>query len=171
MPRRSDRLPFNVDKLSARDLLAGYGLLMEELRRREIARSANNPVGDVAERLFCDAFGWRRQNNSAIGYDAEDAEGTRYQIKGRRLTRANSSRQLSALRNLDSEPFDVLAAALFDETFDVIRAALIPVAVVRNSAKFQGHTNSSIFLLVDSVWSVSGVRDVTEELRKVANAL
>ncbi len=85
------------------DLLAGYGALLDELRRREIVRSSNNPLSDYAERLFCDAFRWKREANSSSGHDASDAAGVRYQIKGRRLTRHNRSRQLSAIRNSNSK--------------------------------------------------------------------
>jgi hypothetical protein len=56
--------------------------------------------------------GWTRENNSAAGHDATDGADTRYQVKGRRLTRHNASRQMSAIRNLDQTPFDQLAGVL-----------------------------------------------------------
>jgi hypothetical protein len=116
------------------ELLAAYGAVMDELRRRDIVRSSNSPVSDYAELLFCKALGWRRENNSAAGHDATDQTRQRYQIKGRRLTRHNRSRQLSAIRRLEDNPFDVLAGVLFDETFQVVRAALIPVELVRTQS-------------------------------------
>ncbi len=54
----------------------------------------------------------------------------RYQIKGRRITRDNPSRQLSALRDLAKDNFDFLAGVLFAEDFGVIRAAIIPRAII-----------------------------------------
>ena len=36
---------------------------MEELRAREVVRSANNPTGDLAEYLFCVAFKWKQEGN------------------------------------------------------------------------------------------------------------
>jgi hypothetical protein len=158
--------PFGIELagLKTGELLCGYGAIMDELRRREIVRSANSPLSDYAELLFCKAFGWKQERNSAAGYDAVDESvGTRYQIKGRRLTRHNASRQLSAIRNLDATPFDELAGVLVDEEFQVIHAALIPVSVVRARSVHVAHTNSWKFLLRDDVWTVPGVRDVTEE--------
>jgi hypothetical protein len=114
--------------LTVRELLSDYGAILDELRRREIVRSSNSPLSDYAELLFCKAFAWSRENNSAAGHDATDGAGIRYQIKGRRLTRHNASRQMSAIRNLDNTPFDHLAGVLVDEAFQVIRAAIIPVA-------------------------------------------
>jgi hypothetical protein len=63
-----------------------------------------------------------------------DDAGVRYQIKGRRLTRHDASRQMSAIRNLDKTPFDQLAGVLVDDAFQIIRAALVPLAVVRENS-------------------------------------
>ena len=128
-------------------------------------RSANNPTGDLAEYLFCAAFGWTQEGNSAKAFDATGDDGTRYQIKGRRIHRRNKSRQLSAIRDLAG--FDILAAVLFDDDYRVMRAALISVSVVRDRSTFIKHTNSHKFLLRDGMWDAPGVIDVTERLRTV----
>jgi len=158
----------DVQNLTVSDLLSGYGAILDELRRREIVRSSNNPLSDYAELLFCKAFGWSRERNSAAGHDAVDSTGIRYQVKGRRLTRHNLSRQMSAIRNLNKTPFDQLAGVLVDENFQVIRAALVPIAVVSAESVHVTHTNSWKFLLRDNVWNLPDVRDVTDELRAVA---
>jgi hypothetical protein len=72
------------------ELLTMHAAIMEELRGRNVLRSATNSVK---------------------GYDALDDAGTRYQVKGRRIHQRNKSRQLSAIRDLDG--FDVLAVVLF----------------------------------------------------------
>ena len=167
----SSRRSMNLETYTVAELLAGYGEIMGELRRREIVRSSNGPVSDYAELLFCKAFGWKRENNSAAGYDAKDRKAVRYQIKARRLTRHNSSRQLSAIRNLEKKPFDYLAGLLVDENFQVIRAALVPVKIVRARSVHVSHTNSWKFLLRDDVWAEKGVRDVTEKLRTAARSI
>ena len=157
----------DIAKLPAYDLLALYARIMNELRNRGITRSACSPVGDLAEYLFCRAFNWEQAGNSKSNLDAVDSEGTRYQIKGRRLTQHNTSRQLSAIRDLDGNHFDMLAGVLFREDFGVLRAALVPRAVVVDNVRFQPWTNSHRFLLRDDVWDMQGVRDVTEQLRAV----
>ena len=150
---------------SIADLLALHSAIMEELRRRDVLRSANNPTGDLAEHLFCSAFGWAQENNSTKAFDATDDDGTRYQIKGRRIHRRARSRQLSAIRDLDG--FDILAAVLFDENYRVLRAGLIPAAIVREHATYTEHTNSHRFMLYDGIWDASGVIDAFEQLRSV----
>jgi hypothetical protein len=150
---------------TGRELLALYCRILEELRAKNIIRSSNNPVADYSEFLFCLAFGWVREGNSKAGYDARDGA-IRYQIKGRRLTRHNPSRQLSAIRKIEGKPFEFLAGIIFDENFGVHRAALVPLVTVAQRARKSDHVNGWLFRLDDSVWAVSGVIDVTETLRK-----
>lgn len=144
------------------DLLALYVSIMEELRRRNVLRSENIPTGDLAEYLFCQTFGWTQGRNSQKGFDAESEDGTRYQIKGRRLNIRNPSRQVSQIRDIDR--FDFLAAVLFDHDYQVQRAALIPAQIVKDSAIYVTRTNSYRFMLQDGVWDMAGVRDVTEQI-------
>lgn len=159
-------MPDTLD-LSVPELLRLHVQVSEELRTRGIIRSANNPTGDLAETLFCRAFGWTQVANSMQGYDATGPDGLRYQIKGRRVHRRNKSRQLSAIRDLLGGHFDVLAGVLFDDFYAVQRAILIPPDLVAVRSTFVAHTNSHKFMLRDDVWDLSGVTDVTRELQAV----
>lgn len=69
---------------SIAEMLALHAAINEELRSRNVLRSANNPTGDLAEYLFCTAFGWEQEANSKKGFDAADSDGVRYQIVNRR---------------------------------------------------------------------------------------
>lgn len=152
--------------MSPLELLRLHVKVGDELRKLKITRSSNNPTGDFAEYIFWKAFGWQLTGNSNPHFDALGADGTRYQIKGRRVTRENKSRQLSAIRELGGSNFDFLAAVLFDHDFGIMRAAIIPVDVVKRRSSFVERTNSHTFLLRDEVWGDPGVQDVTEALRK-----
>lgn len=79
----------------------------------------------------------------------------------------NWSRQLGAIRSFDRGHFDFLAGVLFDETYGVLRAALIPHGTVKLRATCVAHTNSHKFILHDDVWRAEGVRDVTSGLAAV----
>jgi hypothetical protein len=157
----------NVTDLTVPELLLLHTKVGEELRKKGVLRSANNPTGDLSEYLFCKAFGWTQAGNSHANVDAVASDGTRYQIKGRRITRYNNSRQLSALRDLQGGHFDFIAGVLFNEGYTVMRGALIPHAVALERATFVERTNSHRFLLRDDVWNAIGVRDVSAELRAV----
>jgi len=163
--------PEVIRTASARELLMMHGQIIDELREREVVRTGNAPLGDYAELLFATAFGWSLEGNSSSGHDATDSAGVRYQVKGRRITARNPSRQLSAIRRLPDYTFDFLAGALFDEAYLVTRAVLIPHAVVAARAKRVEHTNSWRFMLDDGVWQADGARDVTADLARAADQI
>ncbi len=152
---------------SIQELLATHVSVMDKLYARGILRSANNPTGDLAEYLFCKAFGWHQAPNSQKGFDATDTEDNKYQIKSRRLHNNGKSRQLSAIRDL--EGFDFLAAVLFDHSYNITKAVLIPVQVVKKLVKYREHVNAHILILNDSALEELGVDDVTDNLKAVYN--
>ena len=152
-------------------LLELHGDVLAELRRREIVRSANNPTGDYGELLFSRAFGWTLNGNSSADADAIDADGLRYQIKCRRLATPKGSRQLGFIRRLPDRPFNHLAAVLLDGKFRVLRGAIFPYKVVQSQAAYVDSVRAWRFMLRDSVRELSGVVDVTAELRSAVGAI
>lgn len=158
---REDRT--TLKEKSIAELLALHVGALKELRTRGVLRTENNPTGDLAEYLFCAAYGWQPEPGGKAALDATDADGKRYQIKGRRLAGHSPSRRLSAIR--DVKGFDTLAAVLFDDIYRVMRAALIPAGVVRDRSSYTSHTNSYTFFLQDEVWDVPDVIDATDGLR------
>ncbi|MBR1601064.1 MAG: hypothetical protein IJ677_05740 [Alphaproteobacteria bacterium] len=68
--------------INVKKLLLQRNAIIEELKARKIIRTYNNLIGDLAEKLFEKAKGWKLENNSLAGYDAEKC-GIKYQIKAR----------------------------------------------------------------------------------------
>ena len=66
------------------ELLRLHSDIISELKRRDIVRTQNNPIGDYTEWLVCKCFNLQIEGNSKAGFDATDSHGLRYQIKGRR---------------------------------------------------------------------------------------
>jgi hypothetical protein len=147
------------------DLLMLHSAILDELRRRDVVRSSNSPAGDYGELLFSRAFGWSLENNSSSGHDATDAFGTRFQIKCRRVTVKNPSRQLSFIRNLPAKPFDFLAGVVLDANYRVLKAAIIPFEIVLEKSSYTRHVNGWRLILRDAIWALPNVRDVTLELQ------
>ncbi|MFO0836009.1 MAG: hypothetical protein U0638_13640 [Phycisphaerales bacterium] len=163
--------PGALKRMSGHELLQLFCWTLEELRGREMVSSTNNPVGDFTEKIVINALGLKGTRKSNAGHDATDSRGKRYQIKGRRITSHNPSRQLSFMRELESRPFDHLVGVLFDADFSVLRAAKIPFRVVRERARYSVHTKAHRFWLVDEVWQLNGVEDITRAIIKEANRL
>ena len=158
-----------LSDLSVSEILALHSDTLTALRDRGVIRSANNPTGDLAEYLFCKTFGWKQAKRSVKAYDAKDTENRRIQIKARRLTPESTSRQLSGFRSLSG--FEILAAVLLDEQYQVQRGLLLPADVVRQKVKPDGHTNSHILRLTDALWDLPEAKDVTSELQATLGKL
>jgi hypothetical protein len=154
-----------LQRLSVSDLLRLYCDIINELRRRGVTRSTNNPVADYTEHLVADSLRLTRTGNSASGHDAVDAQGNRYQIKGRRVTPENSSIQLSAIRNLTGRPFDYLVAVVYRSDFTVDYAGVAPYEMVVERAVYVAHTNSHRLVMKRAVLSDSRVTDITARLQ------
>lgn len=154
-----------IAALPVLDLLRLQARAVGELRRRGVVRTNNNPTGDYAEHLFISAFGWDLQTNSKSGYDAEDGDGHRYQIKSRRITATNRSRQLNVIRGHELNKFHILAVVLFDASFAVMRAGLLPHEFVPLFGRLSAHQNGLVVHAEDRFFAHEACVDVTEELR------
>jgi hypothetical protein len=156
---------FDPSNLTARELLALYGKVLDTLQARGTTRSVNNPVADYAEGLCREALNLTLADKCETGYDGMDPSGHKIEVKARRLTKEKGSRQLSAIRGIGNQHFHYLAGILFNADFSVMKGCLIPYDVVKLHGSHNKHTNSHRFLLRDSVWLLPGVRDITEALK------
>ncbi|MEH6443036.1 MAG: hypothetical protein V7784_03980 [Oceanospirillaceae bacterium] len=141
----------NLNNLEVKELLQLQGKITNELIERGIARTQNNPLGDYTEWLVSQSLNLELEANSKAGYDALDFGGTRIQIKGRRLTSKNASRQLSAIRNYEEKDFDILVAIFFNEQFDVSEAYEVPHEVIGDYARYASHANSHTLIMGGSI--------------------
>jgi hypothetical protein len=167
-PMRSREFSDFLTPRKTSELLRLFTAVLDELRSRGLIRSTNNPVGDYAEFLVVQALGLDVAEKSTKGFDATDkATRKKFEIKGRRITGHNKSRMLSAIRDLESAHFDYLVGVLFNEDFTFYKACVVPVEVARKNSKYRAHTNAHILELKDSLWSESGVDDITDKIRGV----
>jgi len=157
----------NLTSTSVLELLELYADVADELRRRKICRTANNPAGDYAESLVSAALGLTLTANSHRGYDALDRIGKRFEIKGRRLSTKNERPQLSVIRDMPAAPFDYLVGVVFDRRYRISYAAQVPHAVAIRYASFSTRQKGHVVDFRRAILSESGVIDRTEELRTI----
>ena len=149
-----------------KELLCLYGSILDELQSRGIVRTSNNPVSDYTEWLVSTRLKLKLAGNSQKGFDASDPiSGLKYEIKARRVSPDNPSRQLSAIRDLNGNHFDFLIAVVYDKSFEVVLALKIPHAVVIAKSKWQKATKSYLLMAKDSLKDEPGVEDITLLLR------
>ena len=158
------RKVMDLSKLEIKELLHLQASVISELKAQNVVRTQNNPVGDYTEWLLAKGLKLRLAHNSSSGYDAIDEEGKKYQIKGRRVSQTNQSKQLSALRNYDKKDFDYMVAVVFDEHFEVIEAHKIPHEVIGEYSKYRKHDNAHILHLRGAILGDSRVKDIRGEI-------
>ena len=160
----------NLNELSVKDLLKLHAAAIGELKDRGILRTKNNPVGDYAEWLVSSALNLKLAKNSEAGYDAESDSGLKVQIKARRVTVDNKSRQLGVIRNLEKKDFDVLVAVIFNESYEVIEAVSIPHCVIEDHSKHKPHVNGHILHIRGALLSDNRVQNICAELNDSNNS-
>jgi hypothetical protein len=159
--RTEERRVDNLEGLTDREVLRLHSLVSNELRRRGLTRTGNNPVADLAEWVAARALNLTLAEKSTTGFDARDQDGLRYEIKARRQTPTSKPTHFSAIRGIENQHFDRLVALLFAEDYSIVRASLLSFEVVKRLARFKPHVNGSLLYLRD-VWAASDAHDITE---------
>ena len=154
----------SIPRLSDQELLQAYAAVLEELRSRGIARTSNNPVADYTEWLVCSKLGLRQEANSTAGFDASAEDGTKFEIKSRRVTQHNSSVQLSAIRNLEARHFEYLIGVIYEADFSLRYAAKVPHRLIAPNSRFSRHSTAHLFNLTPIVLALPEVEDITAVL-------
>lgn len=160
-----------MKNLKVTALLKKYSELMDELLKKKIIRTNNNPVSDYAETLFAKAYNLKLLPNSSNGVDAVGKNGKGYQVKARRMGRDVGMNQLGILRGLEKRKFDYLCVIIFNHDFSVKSAHLLPHAVINKYARYSKYQNGHILRWHGSVLLDPRVNDVTKRLQKVATRL
>jgi hypothetical protein len=150
----------NLEGVPTMELLQGITRILEELKRRGTIRTDSALVGEYAESLVADRLRLKLQTNSNAGYDAVDSQGARYQIKGRKVTASNPSRQLGNIHNLETGNFDFLIAVVFHSDFSIESVLKISHEGVRKLAKPK--SNYHILVLGKAIMQDSLVEDITD---------
>jgi len=156
---------------AVKDLLRAYRRSVDALKARGVIRS-DKVLADYAEWLAVEALGLTLAEGGAQkGYDAVDPRtGLTYQVKARQVTLPYFQPDLRGQGNLDAHPFDVLVGILVDADFAVVRAALVPLAVVRARAKPISYNNGYRLHMASGLLGLPEVVDVTAKVKRAAES-
>lgn len=155
----------DLDKLSNIDLLKLQSKILDELGSRGVVRTRNNPIGDYAEWLVSSKLNLQLQRNSKAGYDAVSKNGIRYQIKSRRVTAKKKPTQLSAIRKINEDDFDVLIALIFNAEYEVITALEIPKEIVIEYSRYKAHVNANFLHIKGPILNDNRVISIIEKFK------
>jgi hypothetical protein len=159
-----------VPERTVDELFGDYARILSELRTMGVIRSANAPAGDYAEWLFQRALGGEIVDSHSVrSYNLTLPDGDRVQVKARVVSDPPGKGQLQAspFRSWDFEFAGLLL--LRDSDYTVLRAAMVPVDVVRASATFRTYVNGSVVQLTETLFGHVQSVDLTERLKTAAN--
>jgi hypothetical protein len=141
--------PHELETAPPRELLATYESILAELRRRNVVRTNDAPAGQYAEWLAQRVFGGELANNSVKSYDLLTTSFGKVQVKARVLRKGSAAeRQLSPFRSFE---FDHALVILFDRSYAVHRAALLPMQTVLDNTVESKHVNGRIMFARESL--------------------
>ena len=156
-----------LEKYSVKELLALYADIVTNLCARNVVRSVNNPAADYAEYLIGKALKLKPAPPSTKGYDLIGKTGEKYEVKARRYTSRSKPTRFSPIRQIEENHFNYLAVVLFEENFDVKRAIIFPLQLIKEIAYWQNHVNGWIVPINDQLLNSKSGRDITTKLRKI----
>lgn len=130
------------------ELLRDWGAVMRELRTRDIIRTNNNPVGDIAEAIVHTHYGGERAGFSGPAWDVMAPDGERIQVKSMRLAASSKRRNLGVIR--DSE-YDSVVVVIFDEDFIVTEGLKLPREAVEDLFPHRPYVNGRIITLTNKL--------------------
>lgn len=138
-------MPVELEELTVRELLQLEAGVIRELRRRDLVRTNNKPLGDIAEQIVLAARGGVLEPNSTKSHDVTDPQGRTIQVKGMGARSSGRTSVFSPFRSFD---FDTAVFLCFDaESFDLVLAREVPAAELDAASRFSAHVNGRLVSL------------------------
>ena len=146
--------------MPAVELLQTHRAVIDELRRRGVVTTRDNPIGGYTEWLVRGRMGLTKAAKGQKGSDTTDTNGKRYQIKGGRKERG--SVPFSPVRNLKERLFHFVIAVAFNDNYSVRFAVKVPYETVCKLARQT--VNGPALRLTDNILEEPGVKNIRKFL-------
>lgn len=126
----------DITLLPVRHLLQLEASVVHELRRRDLVRTNNKPLGDIAEHVVWLARGGVLEPNSTKSHDITTAAGWRIQVKAMANRAAGPGARFSPFRSAD---YDTAVFLVFGAEFDIVEAIEVEAALIEERVRFVAH--------------------------------
>lgn len=159
----------NLENKSVTEIMKLYSDVLDELKKRNVIRTFNSPVGDYAEWLVCKVLELELVPNSKKGHDAVGPDGKRFQIKSRLERSGEKQRQLGVIRNFNNDEFDEfdeLIAIIFDEDFSVKEAYKVKKPEISKYSVRNNYQNGHILHMKGQILEDTNVENITVRFRE-----
>lgn len=132
---------------SGPQLLRDWGAIMRELRVRQIIRTNNNPVGDIAEAIVAAHYNGTRGSFAQAGWDVK-VDDELIQVKAMRQVAGASRRNLSPIRDSD---YTCVVIVIFDEDFVVAEGLRLDRTLVEELFPHRPYVNGRIIAVTQAL--------------------
>lgn len=122
---------------------------MAELRERDVIRTSNNPIADIAEALVHEHFGGERGSFNQPGWDVRTPSGDRLQVKAMRRLPTGKRRNLSPIRD---QNYDAVIAVIFNENFELECALRMSRELVEELFPHKTYVNGRIISITKKLF-------------------
>ena len=130
-----DELP-DVSRLSVKHLMRLEASIVTELRRRDLVRTNNKPLGDIAEYVVWLARGGVLEPNSTKSHDITTPSGHRIQVKAMANRAAGAGARFSPFR---SAGYHTAVFLVFDSAFEIVEAFEVDAEHIEEHVRFIPH--------------------------------
>lgn len=148
---------YQPQKQNTRELLRDWAGIMRTLRARDVIRTNNNPIGDIAEAIVHQHYGGQRGSFSQAGWDVLTDDGERLQVKAIRRLPDTRRRNLSPIRDRD---YDYVIVVLFDENFAIERGLRLSRDLVERLFPHKPYVNGRIITVTNRLLANPEVEQV-----------
>ncbi|HGA2238647.1 TPA: hypothetical protein ACIRVD_000216 [Enterobacter roggenkampii] len=152
----------DLSQLSNVELMQLNQLTLDELERREVIRTRNNPISEYTEWLVADRMQMDLAPPSTKGYDATTTDGRKIQIKSRKNNLKNRSLILGIIRNYELNQFDELIAVIYNPDYSIRYAISIPHGLVKEYGFYNEHQNGYTLRISNLLLKDPRVIDIIE---------
>lgn len=126
----------DLTHLPAKQLLRLEASIVTELRRRDLVRTNNKPLGDIAEHIVWLARGGVMEPNSTKSHDITTESGQRIQVKAMANRAAGVGARFSPFRSAD---YHTAVFLVFDAAFEIVGAHEVAADDIEQNVRFVPH--------------------------------
>ncbi|WP_440312755.1 DUF6998 domain-containing protein [Leucobacter chromiireducens] len=126
----------DVTRLPVKQLLRLEASIVTELRRRDLVRTNNKPLGDIAEHVVWLARGGVLEPNSTKSHDITTSAGQRIQVKAMANRAAGAGARFSPFRSAD---YHTAVFLVFDAEFEIVKAYEVVAEHIEEHVRFVPH--------------------------------
>lgn len=126
----------DITSLPVKHLMRLEASIVAELRRRDLVRTNNKPLGDIAEYVVWLARGGVLEPNSTKSHDITTAAGQRVQVKAMANRAAGAGARFSPFR---SAGYHTAVFLVFDAGFEIVEAYEVEAEDIEQHVRFVPH--------------------------------